>query len=411
MNIEPVDIGKFKQVYRARNEGDFPKEIIIVLKKMNDLKYGENPNQHAAMYTVKSENGKLIPPSAVLDLTYVRSDEQGKGGLSQTNVMDICRATDVLKFFPDPAVVIMKHNIVSGFAKASSEQPSSHALPELFRAARDCDLRSNFGGTAVFNRPLDMETAEALFELKGESPFFVDVIAATEYEAGVIDYLQSRSKTIRIAKTDYDGILRLPKFVGDDCHGLYSLKDLGGGWIAIQDLLLTRIRSNDDFILRPMVADNERKYHIIETLPSEKNLDDLLTAWYLNLAGARSNGVVFVKDDVLVSMGSGQVERVGAVEQAIIKGTQKAMDRLNIKYDSLMGIAGALEHGINPFLGASCSSDGFFPFSDSVDLLARVGVAAVAPPYGSKNDYLVIDAANRHRIAMPATLERCFGHF
>ena len=132
---------------------------------------------------------------------------------------------------------------------------------------------------------------------------------------------------------------------------------------------------------------------------------------YLNIAGTRSNGIVIVKDGVSVAMGSGQVERVGAVEQAIIKGMQKAMDREGIPYDPLLGIAGYVNLAINPFEGASASSDAFFPFPDSIDRLARVGVSAVVQPYGSRRDYQVIQAANRHNIAMPATLERCFCHF
>jgi phosphoribosylaminoimidazolecarboxamide formyltransferase/IMP cyclohydrolase len=65
----------------------------------------------------------------------------------------------------------------------------------------------------------------------------------------------------------------------------------------------------------------------------------------------------------------------------------------------------------NPLLGAACASDAFFPFPDAVERLGRMGVKAIVQPYGSIRDGLVIDEANRHGIAMPATLERCFGHF
>ena len=111
-----------------------------------------------------------------------------------------------LKYFNDtPAVVIMKHNIVSSFAKQTNEQK----MYELFRLARGADLRSNFGGTAVFNRPLDMETAKALYELKGKSPFFVDVLAAPKYEEGVLEYVESQSKNIRIG--EFSNLEDLPK--------------------------------------------------------------------------------------------------------------------------------------------------------------------------------------------------------
>ena len=134
-------------------------------------------------------------------------------------------------------------------------------------------------------------------------------------------------------------------------------------------------------------------------------------AWYLNISGARSNGVVFVRDGVTVAIGSGQVERVGAVEQAIVKGMQKAMDREGIIYDPLMGIAGYEQLKNQPFQGAVCSSDGFFPFDDSLKLLVRVGVTAAVQPFGSQNDDVVIKGANLYKVAMVATGERCFGHF
>lgn len=400
-----TDVTHMKRAYRKRNEGDFPDNLKIILKKDSDKKYGENPNQHCAVYIVDWFNTKKI--KQLTDLQYVRSDGKGKGGLSLTNEMDIARAADNLKFFQQwPTAVIMKHNIVSGFAKQTKKEQK---LKDLFRLARDADLRSNFGGTAVFNRPLDLETVEAMYELKGKSPFFVDVLAAPGYEEGVLPYLENESRNLRIGEfRDLDG---LPKFQGDNTYGLLSIKEMPGGRVGIQDIYLTSIKSADDFVLDPMVIDKEENKHIIEKDPDKRELDDLLTAWYLNIAGARSNGVVFVKNGVSVAIGSGQVERVGAIEQAVVKGMQKAMNREGIKYDPLLGIRGYKQLSEDPFQGAVCSSDAFFPFDDSVQILARVGVTAAVQPYGSIRDDIVIDAANKYKIAMPATLERCFGHF
>ena len=135
-----------------------------------------------------------------------------------------------------------------------------------------------------------------------------------------------------------------------------------------------------------------------------------MTAWYVNI-GVRSNGIVIVKDGVTLAVGTGQQERVGAVEQAIVKAYQKAMDREKIKYDSLQGICEKGHLSNNPLQGAVMSSDAFFPFRDSVDTAARVGITAIIQPGGSLRDYEVIQAANEHKIGMVFTLERCFGHF
>ena len=398
------DITDMKKSYRERNEGDFPPHLTIELQKEWDLKYGENPNQHAAIYSLKSIAGRNADEIAKLtNLVSVRSDGKGKGGLSLTNTMDISRAMSNLKFFPEPTVVIMKHNIVSGFA---TQTRPDNKLVDLFRLARDCDRRSNFGGTLAMNVPLDMETAEAMYELEG---FFIDVLAAPEFEEGILKYVEKKSKNIRIG--GFSGLGYLPKFQGDETHGLLSIKEMPGGRMGIQDVYLTSIRTPGDLTFDPLVMDKEKNPHVIARDPVKNEAVDLLRAWYLNIEGARSNGVVMVRNGVLISMGSGQVERVGAVEQAIVKGMQKAMDREGINYDPLTGISGHEKLADNPFKGAVCSSDAFFPFRDSIDLLARVGVTAVVQPYGSLNDYEVIDAANEHDMAMPATLERCFGHF
>ena len=401
-----ADITGAKKNYRTRAKGDFPEILPIILQKLTDLKYGENPNQHAAIYSVYQFGTERF--QSLVDIESVRSDSKGKGGLSLTNDMDIARAMDNLKYFrKQSAVAIMKHNIVSGFSRFSINEQNNSQV-DLFRRARDADLRSNFGGTATFTNSLEMETAQAMYELKGENPFFVDVVAAPEFEEGVIGYLEQQSKNLRIAQ--FKGLENLPRFQGDDTHGLYSVKEIPGGMFGIQDLYLTSITNPNDLILRPYITKDENTTGI-NRLPSKDETDDLLAAWWLNIAGARSNGIVAVKNGTTVAMGSGQVERVGAIEQAIIKGMQKAMDREGITYDPLKGITGYDQLPTNPFKGAAVSSDAFFPFSDSIDRLERVGVTAVIQPYGSVRDKEVIEAANKYNMAMPATLERCFGHF
>lgn len=412
-DVQITDITNAKKSYSSRNEGPFPQEMTINLKKADggDKKYGENPQQQCAVYDLNEINGKDVRSlSQFMNLRYVRTDDKGKGGLSLNNEMDITRAIDVLKFFRNnPAVVIMKHVIASGFARQTSKYES---MPELFRRARDADRQSNFGGTAVFTRLLDMETAKAMYELRGQSPFFVDVVAAPGYDEGVVSYLESQSKNLRIS--EFGGLDKIPRFIGDETYGLVSIKELPGGKLGVQDVYLTSIKGPEDLILRPGVKDKEGNMHAINTVPTENEINDLLTAWYLNIAGARSNGVVFVKNGASVAIGSGQVERFGAVAQAITKGFQKRMDIECIEYNPLEGINGYEQLTENPFNGAVCASDAFFPFPDCIEKLIApkpVGVKAVIQPYGSINDAAVIDAANRYNVAMPATLERCFGHW
>ncbi|HZX11830.1 MAG TPA: IMP cyclohydrolase [Candidatus Nanoarchaeia archaeon] len=393
-----TDVTGFKRTYKTRVEDDLPQDLTLYLEREASLRYGENPNQPAAVYRlVSSCSGDQIlrykRARRSVDLEIIKN---AKDGLSATNVMDTLRALDVLKFFGRPSVAVMKHLVPSGFAT----QVGDKNLERLYVDARDADARSAFGSVVVMNHPLDRATAEAVVST------FVEVVVAPEFEGGSLDVLESR-KNLRAVRCK--GLEKLPRFVGDDCEGLYDLKMLPAGRVVVQAPYVSSIRGKEDLVLDPLVRHDEREY-VVERDPTERELDDLLTAWYVNL-GVRSNGIVLMKEGVSVAIGSGQQERVGAVEQAIVKAYQKAMDREGMPYDPLKGIIGQEELSYNPLAGAVMSSDAFLPFRDSVDIVARVGVTAIIQPGGSERDYEVIEAANEHKMAMPFTLERCFGHF
>ncbi len=288
----------------------------------------------------------------------------------------------------------MKHLVPSGFATQFGEA----SLADIYRRARDADARSAFGSVVVFNKPVDRDCAEALSES------YIECVAAPEYEEGAMGILDGKRDLRAVLFSNLD---RIPRFVGDDTQGLYDLKVLPTGRAIVQKPYLTSIHGVQDLVLDPMVNGKA-----VGRDPTARELEDMLTAWYVNF-GVRSNGIVFVKDGVTVAVGSGQQERVGAVEQSIIKAFQKYMDREGIKYNSLYGILDVVgrEVACPDLQGAVCSSDAFFPFRDSIDTMASVGVSAVIQPGGSIRDEEVIDAVNERGMAMAFTLERCFGHF
>ena len=110
-------------------------------------------------------------------------------------------------------------------------------------------------------------------------------------------------------------------------------------------------------------------------------------AWAI-VAAARSNAVAIARDEQLLGLGSGQTSRVTAVEVALLK---------------------ARECGHDP-RGAALASDGFFPFADNVELAAAAGIAALVQPGGSVRDAEVIEACDRHGLAMVFTDRREFRH-
>ena len=123
---------------------------------------------------------------------------------------------------------------------------------------------------------------------------------------------------------------------------------------------------------------------------SGQQLEDLLTAWYVNL-NVRSNGVVIVKNGETLAVGTGEQDRVGAVEQAVWKFKEK--------YEG--------KHTVD---SAVMASDGFFPFPDAVEVGAEAGVRAIIAPAGSLKDAAVIVRANELSVALFHAPERIFSH-
>jgi phosphoribosylaminoimidazolecarboxamide formyltransferase/IMP cyclohydrolase len=385
-----------KRAYRTPVEGTFPETLSIELSKEMDLRYGENPNQPGALYRFSG--------TSLAELTDIRLAKSGKGGLSATNLMDVTRALGVLKFFDRPAVAVMKHASPSGFAV----QQGNNSLAETYRLARDVDARSAFGSIVVANRPIDKPTAEAIMTT------FVEGVAAPEYEPGTLDIIGAK-KDIRAIL--YSNLDKLPRFKGDNIAGLYDLKVLPGGRVILQAPYLSSITGPQDLICDPLVKRDDRTF-VVQRDPTRQEMEDLLTAWYVNI-GVSSNSVVFVKNGVTVAIGSGGRERVGAVEEAISRAYQKALDRVRMttRGDDFSWTSGDMSWremrdslGHSPLNDAVMSSDGFFPFRDSIDTAAQEGVVAVIQPGGSRRDDEVIQAVNDHGMAMAFTLERCFTH-
>jgi AICAR transformylase/IMP cyclohydrolase PurH len=382
------NVTDLKKIYMNQNKGDFPEKINFELNKESDLRYGENPNQPAAIYSFNESN---LPK-----LTNIRLLKTGKGGLSATNMMDVTRALDILKFFDEPSVCVMKHAIPSGFATKYN-----NSLVEIYKNARDADARSAFGSIVVLNKKVDIETAKELMNS------YVEGVSAPEFDLEA-EKILSQKKNIRLIL--FSNLDKIPKFEGDDTIGFYDLRFMTTARLVVQKPFLTKIKGKEDLILSPEVTSKEGELISVKKLPDDQKLKDLLTSWYINI-GVRSNGIVIVKNGVSLAIGSGQQERVGAVEQAIVKAYQKAMDREKIEYTPMKILSSIEKFSSNPLKGAVISSDGFFPFRDSIDLINAQGISAVIQPGGSVKDFEVIKAINEHNMSMVFTKERCFGHF
>ena len=364
-----------RSTYLSRNVGSYPEQLEWfgrAYEKVDDLRYGTNPHQTAAFYKP--------PTNAVIgDMNVLKT---GKSGLSQTNLEDISYSLNIVKFFSEPACACMKHVNPSGAAVAFP----GDALVDVYRKARDCDPRAAFGSVVAFNVEVDVATAK---EIMGS---FVECVVAPAFEAEALAVFNDQetyklNKHVRILQCG--DIAKLPKYVGDDEAGYQTVKVLSDGCLVVAGPLLTHVHGIDD--LKPAAGSNKRmgdQVSQVEATPEQ--LKDLLIAWYMNLS-VRSNGVVIVKNGGALAVGTGEQDRVGAVEQAVWK--------FENKYE-----------GPEKIEGSSMASDGFFPFPDAVEVAAAAGVRAIIAPAGSLRDADVIARANELGVALYHAPERVFSH-
>ncbi|NMA19502.1 MAG: IMP cyclohydrolase [Lentisphaerae bacterium] len=364
-----------RNTYLSKHIGNFP-ELATVLNrqytKVDDLRYGTNPHQTAAFYKPQNQNC-LIGDMKVL--------KTGKSGLSQTNLEDLSYSLNIVKFFQAPACACMKHVNPCGAALASK----GDTLKDVYIKARDCDPRAAFGSVIAFNCQVDADTAQEIMTS------FVECVVAPDFTAEAVAVFcnpeAKLNKHVRILQCG--DLASVPKYCGDDITGYQTMKVLLDGSLIIADPLLTNMRSVAD--LRPASAESKTLGQVSSSVQaSPEQMEDLLTAWYVNLS-VRSNGVVIVKNGGTLCVGTGEQDRVGAVEQAIEKYQQKYAGKESIQ-------------------NAVMASDGFFPFPDGVEVAAKAGITAIIAPSGSLKDAEVVARANELGVALFHAPERVFSH-
>lgn len=269
--------------------------------------------------------------------------------MSYLNVLDLDAALNIVADFDEPACVIIKHTAPCGLAVG--ENPV-----QAYTRAFSCDTRSPFGGIVGFNRMVNLETAKEL------SKVFLEAVIAPSFDEDALKLLQKK-KNLRIVESgDYQSDPAERKFVS-----------LSGGFL-IQDSDNIPI-DRDDFKVVTEVQPNEDQWKALV-------FGAKAVKW------AKSNAVVLNNDQQTLGIGCGQTSRVGSVEIAVAN-------------------AGLFGHSL---AGSVMASDAFFPFPDSVEEAAKVGVRAVVQPGGSIRDKEVIEAADKLGIAMVFTGKRHFRH-
>jgi phosphoribosylaminoimidazolecarboxamide formyltransferase/IMP cyclohydrolase len=357
---------EIRRIYRTAREEDLPPSLKLTLGdkvfeyskvqwkvegRMRGLRYGTNPHQKGALYRPKSSKG------GIGNVDWVK---WGKDGPSATNIEDGSHGLRITSYFKEPAVAVMKHLNPSGVA-VSREHDN---LSQVYVRARDSDNRAAFGSVVVFNSPVDRKTADEIMKT------FVEVVYAPGYGSAALGAFESK-RDIRIGE--------VPAQRKEDETMPPDVVVLEDGSLIIEDQYRTSILSLDDIKRLPVPTKNK---------PSAHEYVDLLHAWWV-ACEVRSNAVVFWKDGTSLAIGTGQQDRIGAIENSIDK-------------------AHKLDHSL---AGGVLASDGFLPKLDNVEALAKEKVSAIIQPGGSVEDQVIIQACDEHGIKMVLTGERSFRHF
>jgi phosphoribosylaminoimidazolecarboxamide formyltransferase/IMP cyclohydrolase len=344
--LSSVQFGEGVADGQAPTLSQFPGQSNGRFIKLQDLRYGENSHQQAALYRdLHPAPGSLVTARQL----------QGKE-LSYNNIADADAAWECVKSFDTPACVIVKHANPCGVAIGAN------AL-EAYSKAFKTDPTSAFGGIIALNTPLDEAGAREI------SKQFVEVLMAPAYSPEALAVFAAKAN-VRVLQ------IELPRGGASDWdngRNAVDMKRVGSG-------ILLQTADNHELALADLKVVTIKQ-------PTQEQLQDLLFAWKV-AKFVKSNAIVFCKGGMTMGVGAGQMSRLDSARIASIKA-QHAHLSLN---------------------GTAVASDAFFPFRDGLDVVVEAGATCVIQPGGSMRDQEVIDAANERGVAMVFSGVRHFRH-
>ncbi len=259
----------------AGKPAEFPARLNLQFDRVQSLRYGENPHQHAAFYR------DLKPaPGTLANFEQLQGKE-----LSYNNIADADAAWECAKTFSRTVCVIVKHANPCGVAIA--DQPL-----EAYRQAFATDTTSAFGGIIAFNREVDAPTADAVAKQ------FLEVLIAPSYSAEALVLLKQKAN-VRVLKVELAFN-----------HHRWDMKRVGGGLL---------VQSPDG----ALVASRDLKI-VSKAQPSPAQLDDMIFAFHV-AKFVKSNAIVFCAGGRTLGIGAGQMSRVDSTRLASMKAQQAGL--------------------------------------------------------------------------------------
>ena len=292
----PVDVDS-DQFSIDAFRGRLPSRAQWSIRKMADLRYGENPHQISGLYKTGSQHG--IATAELLS---------GKE-MSFNNYVDADAAWQLVFDFEETACAIIKHTNPAGVGLSAQAE-------EAYRKALATDPVSAFGGIVAFNCPVDETAARAVIEI------FTEVIVAPDYDERALEVLRSKKN------------LRVLRVRPDERRQTVEYKQISGGML---------VQTRDTHQLK-----REDLKVVTKRPPTEEEIRALLFAWAV-CKHTKSNAIVYAREGQTVGVGAGQMSRVDSVKlgtmraQLPVAGSVLASDAFFPFRD---GLDEAAKHGI-----------------------------------------------------------------
>ena len=266
--------------------------------------------------------------------------------LSYNNLIDLDSGLQCLSEFNEPTSIIIKHTNPCGVASAKN-------IKVAFQRSYDSDPKSAFGGIIFLNRKVSLLLAKLIYQN------FFEMVVAPSFEKNAINLLKKKKNLI---------LLKTPNINKENIE--YKSTIFG-------EILQTKNFSPINRKFLTLVSNKKTNSKLIE---------DLIFAIKV-VKHLKSNAIVLSKDKQTLGLGLGQTNRVDALNFALRNKKKNFKDKLFV-----------------------CASDGFFPFTDSINLLNKNGCEVVAQPSGSINDDKVISFSNNNKISLYFIKNRLFKH-
>ncbi len=305
-----------------------PERLYLALRRQQELRYGENPHQAAALYVPTGR-----PPEGLAAARQLQGKE-----LSYNNFVDLEAARSLAAEFRRPAAVIIKHNNPCGTAEQET-------LRDAYLKALASDPISAFGGVLAFNREVDAATAEEVAKL------FVECIAAPAFD--------EKAKSIFSAKKNLR-LLELPPDGLEPERELQLKRILGGMLVEQPDL--------------GEISDSDLRT-VTKRVPSQDEMRAMRFAWKV-CKHVKSNAIVFARDGATLGVGAGQMSRVDSVKIAVMKA-QSPLHGSVVASDAFFPFPDGVEEAAKAGATAVIQPGGSVRDNDIIAAADRLGLAIV----------------------------------